>query len=310
MKPTAAILPGSPRNKRQKTSGVRFVTPAHHPKSRFRLSEKRERRDASTMRHWRRRLADQLTLLYPVAGWVALFWRWLLWRTVRVDRRGGAFDLLEKGQPFIFTYWHQDQLPVLFEISRSFSFMPPLYMISPGRAGALGSSVLGVVGVETVAGSSSNKGWRAIRILSHRAKLYPQSVFILADGSRGPHQQVRWGAVNVARDTGLPIVAGRGWGNNLITLRWTWMKLVIPFPRPWGRGVLLTSEPLYVKPDATDEELAACRDELQKRLDELTEASLDYFSGKPEAADRFGARRDPFPTPSASRHAKSGQAAS
>lgn len=214
-----------------------------------------------------------------------------------MDRRGGAFELLERGEPFILTYWHEDQLPLLFEISRSFSYMPPLYMISPGRAGALGSSVLGIVGVQTVAGSSSNKGWKAINILTRRVKANPQSVFILADGSRGPAHEVRWGALNIARDTGLPIVAGRGWGNNLIPLGFTWMKLVIPLPRPWGRGVLLTSDPLYVKPDATDEELAQDRKELQRRLDRLTRGSLDYFDGKPEAADAFGPPWKTFPVP-------------
>lgn len=272
--------------------------PVIHPKSRAKTASKRERRDASRFRHFRRRLSDRMALLYPLVGWFALGWRWLIQRTVRIDRRGAAFSFMQRREPFIFTYWHHDQLPVLFEVSRAFSYMPPLYMLSPGRTGALSASVLDVVGVKTVAGSGSNKGWEAIDILTRRVRRWPQSVFLLADGSRGPDQELRWGAVNLARDTGLPVIVARSWGNNLFCLRWTWMKLAIPLPRPWGRCVVLTSDPLWVKPDATLEDLAEARRELQSRLDAMGEAAHACIDGNPSAADNFGPPIANFPFPS------------
>lgn len=275
------------------------MSPILHPKSRTKVADRHDRRDTSILRHLRRQLSNQTTRLYPLVGWTALAWRWVVHRTVRMDRRGRAFDLLQKGEPFIFTYWHQDQLPLLFEISRSFPYMPPLYMVSPGRTGALASHVLSVVGVQTIAGSKTHKGWEAIDILTELVRKKPQSIFLLADGSRGPNMEARWGAVNLARDTGLPIIAGRGWGNNLIALPWTWMRLVLPLPRPFGRGLCLTSEPLYVSADATKEDLALARDELQRRLDGLTRASLDHREKGAAAIDALGPAWPDFPEPSA-----------
>lgn len=176
--------------------------------------------------------------------------------------------------------------------------MPPLYMLSTSRTGAVSAAVLKVVGVSTVAGSGTNRGWKAIDILTHKVRTRPQSVFILADGSRGPDQEARWGGVNLARDTGLPLIAGRAWGNNLICLNRTWMRLAIPMPRPWGRCVVVTSDPIYVKPDATLDELEAARRELQHQLDSMGAAAHASIDGDTAAVDRFGPCVDPFPAPS------------
>jgi lysophospholipid acyltransferase (LPLAT)-like uncharacterized protein len=90
----------------------------------------------------------------------------------------------------------------------------------------------------------------------------------MADGSRGPPRRARWGAVYLARDTGLPIVPARAWGDNLVILERTWMRLALP--KPWGRAVVMSGEPLRVPADAKEEaELDAYRLELEQRLETL-----------------------------------------
>jgi hypothetical protein len=79
------------------------------------------------------------------------------------------------------------------------------------------------------------------------------------------------------------------------------MRLALPLP--WGRQVLLTSEPLHVPADAEEEEMAACREELQRRLDDLRQRSLDYFGGNEKAADPLGPPVGAFPTPPADKSA-------
>jgi lysophospholipid acyltransferase (LPLAT)-like uncharacterized protein len=225
-------------------------------------------------------------------------WVWSVQRTVRVDRRGPAFEYIRDGKPFILTFWHEDVLIFMFEMVRSFRTSPVVFMASPGRTGDLGTYLLNLYGADAVAGSGSLKGREAIERLTRRVRERPQSVYILADGSRGPNQELRWGSLHLARDTGLPIIAGRGWASHRVTLPWTWMRLALPLP--WGRGVALTAEPLFVPADATKEDLRGCHAELQRRLDELVSVSANYFSEGKETADRFGAPFDEFPAPTAS----------
>lgn len=254
-------------------------------------------------RRLRRRLSNLQSLLYPPAGWLILAWVWTVNRLVRVDRRGPAFDFIREGRPFIFTFWHEDCFPLMFDMSRSFRQDPPVFMVSIGRTGSIGSYLLSLFNVDSIAGSGSKKGVRAVKRLAARGRKRSQTVYILADGSRGPNKEARWGAVYMARDSGMPIIAGRAWGSSLLRLPWTWMGLVLPLP--WGRQVVLTSEPLYVPAEADKDELQRCREELQRRLDQLCEASEDYFNESREAADAYGSPVEPFPIPPAAHSARS-----
>ncbi len=251
--------------------------------------------EKSWARRLRRKFSDLQTLLYPLAGWIILSWIWAVNRWVRVDRRGPAFEYIRDGKPFIYTFWHEDCFPLMFEMSRGFRASPPIIMASPGRTGSIGTYLISLFGVEAVAGSGAKSGRKAVRTLTERVRAEPQTVYVLADGSRGPNHEARWGAIYLARDTGYPIIAGRAWGNRLACLWWTWMRLVLPLP--FGRQILLTSEPLYVPADTDKEGLKDYRDQLQQRLDELSQKSLEYFNGNEKAVETLGPPVDPFPTP-------------
>jgi lysophospholipid acyltransferase (LPLAT)-like uncharacterized protein len=113
-----------------------------------------------------------------------------------------------------------------------------------------------------------------------------RSVFLMADASRGPARKARWGAVYLARDTGLPIIAARAWGDSLVILERTWMRLALP--KPWGRAVVLTADPLVVPPDAREGEgIDRYRLELERRLEALVARADAWFAGP----DREGSPR-------------------
>jgi lysophospholipid acyltransferase (LPLAT)-like uncharacterized protein len=256
------------------------------------------RGDDTALRRLRRRLSGLFVLLYPVLGALIRLWVWSVHRMVRVDRRGPAFEYIRSGKPFILTFWHEDVLVFMFEMVRSFRSSPVLFMVSPGRTGDLGTYLLHLFGAKTVAGSGSLKGREAIDRIAEIVREQPQSVYILADGSRGPNQELRWGALHLARDTGLPIIGGRGWASHRVTLSWTWMRLALPLP--WGRGVALTAEPLYIPADATKEDLKTYRAELERRLGVLTSASRECVHPGGGEADRFGPSVGEFPVRAAS----------
>jgi hypothetical protein len=248
-------------------------------------AESPARRARSPLRRWwkserarRARLRAAELLLFPLLGALARLWFRALHAHTTWERRGPLFGFLERGEPCIVALWHQDVFPLMFELFRWKPARPTLFLVHHGFGGRLGTYLLGLWGIECVAGSGATRGIPAVEELGRRVRERPQSVFLMADGASGPPRQARWGAVHLARDTGLPIVPARGWTDHLVTLRRTWMRLVLPWP--WGRGVVLSGEPLRVPPDADKRALETARAELERRLNVLAEESERYFAAR------------------------------
>jgi hypothetical protein len=173
--------------------------------------------------------------------------------------------------------WHRDPFPLMFQMFRHTSYYPCLFMVSHGRIGTLGAELLGMWDVGCVHGSRQDRGIAAVTELAARARKEGGSVFIMGDGSRGPNRQARWGPVYLARDAGLPLLALGTAGTNFVTLKSTWMKLVLP--KPWGRTVVMSSEPIIVPPSAkTKEQLEPYRLELEQKLNEMGAVADDYLA--------------------------------
>lgn len=246
----------------------------------------------STFRRWwksprvrrlRHRLSDQQWLLFPLLGGIVRVWAWLMHRYVVYERQGPLFDFIRENRPCIVALWHQDVFPLMFELFRYTSTYPSYFMVSHGRVGNIGTYFLNLWDVECVAGSGSRRGVEAVRELTRRVQAEPRSVLLMADASRGPARQARWGAIYLARDTGLPIVAARAWGDNLVILKRTWMRLALP--KPWGRSVVLSAEPLGVPPDTEEgEALDVYRLELERRLEDLVARADGWFADRGTAA--------------------------
>lgn len=227
-------------------------------------------------------------ILYPVVGALCRLWVWAIQRGVRYEHRGPLFDFARERRACIVVFWHQDVFSLFFELIRILPEWHPLFMVSPGRTGSLGVYLLDMFGIECVTGSSGSKGWAAVDELARRAKDEGRPIFLTADGSRGPTQVARWGSLNIARDSGLPIIPARGWASHFLTLHRTWMKLAVPMP--WGRGVILSGEPIAVpgpepgdagrndteKNDIT-EILEPYRQQLQASLDSLVDEADRFF---------------------------------
>ncbi len=248
-------------------------------------------RKSPRVRQVTRRISDLQVLLYPPFALIIRVWSGLVRRYVRYDCRGPLFAYIRDGKPCIVAMWHQDVFPLMYELFRYTPTYPSYFMVSDGRVGTTGGYALNKFGVSCVLGSGSRSGVKAIEELSDRARRESRSVFVMADGSRGPARQARWGAVYLARNTGLPLVPVRAWGDNLMIVEKTWMKLGLP--KPWGKAVLLSGEPIFIPPGTTDkEDLDGYRLELEKRLNELVGAADAYFTEGPSAVEALGPRID------------------
>ena len=129
----------------------------------------------------------------------------------------------------------------------------------PG-AGALGHSV----------GARLGDARRRRRLLAAWCDAYRDGhdLAVVPDGPRGPRYVVKAGVIHLARATGAPIFPVTYAATRQRQLR-SWDRLIIPLP--FARVTYVAGEPLRVPRHATDAEVETLRQELETRLNRITE---------------------------------------
>ena len=100
---------------------------------------------------------------------------------------------------------------------------------------------------------------------------------LAADGSRGPAFKAQDGTIKIAKVTGVPILPITYNASRKKVLN-SWDKFIIPYP--FSKIVVLYGEPVHVPKDADDEVMELKRQELEKKLNEMTEYVDKYFIGR------------------------------
>jgi len=146
-------------------------------------------------------IASRLKLwLIPPLGYAAI--RALGWtlriRTLHVDRIS-AFR--QAGRPVILAFWHGRQLmlPLGYRGSRLY------ILVSEHRDGELIHRIMRWFGFDTIRGSSTRGGVRAMRQLVRLGRS-GVALAVTPDGPRGPRCVAQAGVVELAKLTGLPIL--------------------------------------------------------------------------------------------------------
>ena len=93
------------------------------------------------------------------------------------------------------------------------------------------------------------------------------------DGPKGPRYVAQMGAVLLAKKTGHPILPFAITAGNFWELK-SWDRGQVP--KPFTRARVDIAAPIYVAPDAKEEELNAGRDELQRALDDLNQRGEEW----------------------------------
>ena len=192
------------------------------------------------------------------------------WRVVGGEHPQHFWD---KGEAFIGCLWH-GRLMMMPKIWLSKSRMHVL--ISRHRDGRMISRTIGHFGIDTIAGSSSKGGTSAFRAIL-RALAAGESVCFTPDGPRGPRQRMRSGVVATASRTGRPILCAT-YSTTRRRLLSSWDRFMVPLP--FGRGVFVWSEPIYVPDGADSETLEKARRRVEERLNQITREA-DRLCGWP-----------------------------
>lgn len=209
------------------------------------------------------------------------FLSWMLWLIVKIVSWTLRFTVVgderrerlrTAGRPLIWAIWHGRQ----FLLYRFDPGDPLTVITSPSRDGRLQAAVLRRFGMETVWGSSSRGGVRAVVGLV-RAIRRGRHGCVAVDGPRGPAYTVKPGALLAAKKTGavvLPVVAAARRGLHLRS----WDRMLLPLP--FTRAVVLVGEPVEVPPDTDGEALEGMRDDLEKTMQELTQRADSWFQNR------------------------------
>ena len=188
--------------------------------------------------------------------------------TWRITVRGQEYleDARRSNTRVIFAFWHGRMLPLLHVHRGDRARIRVL--ASDHHDGQLLARTIGWLGVESVSGSSTRGGTKAILALADSVRA-GYDVAVTVDGPRGPRFQVKPGVVEVAKITGAAIVPLTTASRSHRTFRsWDAFEL----PRPFTRVLAAYGPPVRVAADADREAQEAARIQLETVLRSMTEA--------------------------------------
>ena len=141
-------------------------------------------------------------------------------------------------------------------------------LISQHRDGEFIARTVRLFGIDSVRGSTTRGSLSALRgmIRFYRAG---GSLAITPDGPQGPKYVVQMGAIELARQTGAPLLPLTYTASRKKVFQKSWDNFIVPFP--FSKVVYLWGEPLWVPRDIDREGLEEKRRILQERLRSITE---------------------------------------
>jgi lysophospholipid acyltransferase (LPLAT)-like uncharacterized protein len=221
------------------------------------------------MKDWFKTFRDNLLLFFiSLMGPVFIF---LLGKTLRIKWIGEKnLDPIRKNQSqVIYAFWHGRMLIS----SYSHRWQKIHVLISQHRDGELIARIIERLGFVSVRGSTTRGGTKAIFEMAEKgASGY--DVAITPDGPRGPRFKVQLGTIYIAQRSQMPIIPITNAAKSCWTLS-SWDGFLIP--KPFSKVVILIGEPIYVPLESTPQELEEKREELEKRLVDLTQKADNYF---------------------------------
>ncbi|MBN4077000.1 lysophospholipid acyltransferase family protein [Mariprofundus ferrooxydans] len=185
------------------------------------------------------------------------------WQTI------GAPYRPNDAQRNLYAFWHARLLliPRFSRAGRWHGYM----LISSHRDGGFIADSMHLLGIETVRGSSTRGGARAMLKMLRAVKNENRHLGITPDGPKGPREVVQKGTVQLAMKADLPIVpvcyATKGhWRIN------SWDRFYIP--KPFSRGVFVIGDAVRI---SGDEDVDTAVERVQQAMDDAQHRADHFF---------------------------------
>ena len=203
---------------------------------------------------WRKRaeIAAISGLGYPLINALGHTLRW------RVEGMEHFDAIFASGRRPIMSFWHGRILPATWYFRRR----GIVVITSENFDGEWIARIIERFGFGTARGSTSRGGLKAMLQLVREMEQGRPAGFTL-DGPRGPARVAQPGAIWLAGRTGNPVLpfhleASAHWTMN------SWDRTQVP--KPFSTVALVIGEPMHVPPDASEQQMEASRQELERRL--------------------------------------------
>jgi len=209
-------------------------------------------------------------VLHSLLGWLLRILVTLIGSTLRwrVEDPSGLLAHTPP-QPMIFAFWHNRifLMPYLFRKHWSVRQRDHVaVLVSASRDGDKLACVLSRFNLVCVRGSSSRRGKKALRELTHLVQ-EGYDAGITPDGPRGPKCRVQDGIIRLAQLTQAPIIPVSYLVAHKITFN-SWDNFMVPLP--FSRATLRIGHPITVPRDADEQQHENKRLELEKILQTLS----------------------------------------
>ena len=195
----------------------------------------------------------------------------LIGRTVRFEIEG--WDNWEAasrdGKIPIYTFWHNR----VFLATYFWRRRRIVVMTSRSFDGEYIARFIQRFGYGAARGSSTRGATGAIVEMVRLMRAGCPTAFTI-DGPKGPRYVAKMGAVLLAKKTGNPILPFTITARKFWEAKKSWDGFQTP--KPFTRARVYIAPPIYVPPDADEEQLKAKRDELQSALDEINHREEEW----------------------------------
>ncbi|NVL89755.1 MAG: lysophospholipid acyltransferase family protein [Desulfobacterales bacterium] len=168
-----------------------------------------------------------------------------------------------ESRKFIFAFWHSR----ILMLSYLYKWLGAAILVSRSKDGEIIAQILKRQGHETIRGSTSRHGVRALARLIKTLKAEGCPGVVVPDGPRGPRFQVQSGVITLAQKTGYPIVPV-SYSALRIKIFESWDRFVMPYPFTEGRVIYGT--PILVPGEIDSDEEEAYRRKLEIELNQIT----------------------------------------
>jgi len=178
-------------------------------------------------------------------------------------------EFWNQGLHIIISFWHQRLMMMPFLRHSGRVGM----LISQHRDGEFIARAVNQFGVNPVRGSTTRGGLSALRGMIRFFRT-GANLAITPDGPQGPKHVVQIGVIELARQTGAPILPVT-YGASRKKVLGSWDNFVLPFP--FCKVAYLWGEPLFIPRDADKDRMEESRRLLQERMRQITEEADRIF---------------------------------
>jgi lysophospholipid acyltransferase (LPLAT)-like uncharacterized protein len=171
-------------------------------------------------------------------------------------------DIVESRR-FLLAFWHSR----IVLVSYLFRGWGGAILVSASRDGEIMSRILQRQGHETVRGSSSRHGVRALARLIKLLNEENRPGAVVPDGPQGPRFQVQPGVITLAQKTGRAIVP-ISYSAKRVKIFGSWDRFLLPFP--FCEATIIYGKPVFVRGELDQEMREHYRLRLEQELNGIT----------------------------------------